>query len=221
MTDLVQGSDEWLSARVGKVTCSNLGALLGQVSYTSRAEAYRRARGVDTFEGNDATRWGTKNEKKGIRAFEMATGLNVRATGLHTHPEHAWLAGSPDGLVGENGIVEVKCPYYFKRGQDSRIHTKVPGHYWMQINALLEITDREWCAYICWTPEGVSIFDVFRDSVTFHFLLDYYKSVHQAIEQGEDIIRPLAPAEKKKIANRVDAAIKYTVFLCESISDVK
>ncbi|KAL3911244.1 MAG: hypothetical protein SGPRY_008768, partial [Prymnesium sp.] len=185
--------DEWLSARVGKVTCSNLGALLGQVSYTSRAQAYRRALGVDAFHGNDATRWGTKNEINGIRAFEMATGFNVRATGLHTHPEHAWLVGSPDGLIGEHVI-----------------------------NALLEITGRDWCAYVCWTPEGVSMFDVYRDSVTFHFLLDYYKSVHQAtIEQGEEIIRPLMPVEKKKIANRVDAAMKETVFRCKPISNAK
>ncbi|KAL3926723.1 MAG: hypothetical protein SGPRY_003169 [Prymnesium sp.] len=56
---------------------------------------YRRALGVDTFKGNDATRWGKENEIDGIRAFERVTGFNVQATRLHTHPKYAWLAGSP------------------------------------------------------------------------------------------------------------------------------
>ena len=115
MSDLEQRTPEWYEARRGKLTASNVGAALGQVSYTSRAEAYRRALGTDTFTGNDATRWGVLHEADGILAYTKLTGADVTATGLHTHEKFPWLAGSPDGLVGEEGLIEVKCPYYYRR----------------------------------------------------------------------------------------------------------
>ena len=54
--DLQQRTPGWHEARRGKLTASNLAALLGQVSYTSRKQAYLRALGKDPFSGNQATR---------------------------------------------------------------------------------------------------------------------------------------------------------------------
>ena len=79
---------------------------------TSRAEAFRRALGTDDFQGNEATEWGTVNEPNGIAYYEQVTGNKVIETGLHTHPNFHWIAGSPDGLVGTEGMVEIKCPFY-------------------------------------------------------------------------------------------------------------
>ena len=55
MSDLQQRTPAWHVARRGKLTASNLGAALGQVNYISRAAAYRRAMGIEKFQGNVAT----------------------------------------------------------------------------------------------------------------------------------------------------------------------
>ena len=99
MADLQQRTPAWHIARRGKLTASNLGAALGQVSYTSRQVAYQRALGLDKFQGNEACQWGNDNEMNGIAGYQAFTGNLVNATGLHIHPHYKWLAGSPDGFV--------------------------------------------------------------------------------------------------------------------------
>ena len=54
-------------------------------------------------------------------------------------------------------------------------------YYWMQCNAVMEITDRQWCDYICWTPDMVGIYRIHRDTDTFNKLLPYYKEFADAI----------------------------------------
>jgi len=85
--DALQRSVDWNTARRGKLTASNLGAALRQVSYTTRAVALRRALGTDTFVGNFATDHGTKNEQNGIVDYQILTGNLVYATGLRIHPD--------------------------------------------------------------------------------------------------------------------------------------
>lgn len=212
MTTLQQRTPAWHAARRGKLTCSNLGALLGQVSYTTRNQAYRRALGVDPFTGNVATQWGTDNEMNGIAAYMTTTGNVVTQTGLHVHPKYEWLAGSPDGLVGEEGMIEVKCPYYPKRDGSSRVHTHVPHHYFIQINALLEITGREWCDYISWTPNEHKIFRVHRDPTTFDYLCNFYARHYASIKSLSQLPPPMSAQEIKEIRTTVLESMNQTVL---------
>ena len=204
--DLEQRSEAWHAARRGKLTASNLGALLGQVSYTSRAEAFRRALGTDDFQGNEATEWGTTNEPNGIAYYEQVTGNKVVETGLHTHPNYNWIAGSPDGLVGTKGMVEIKCPYWQRTP-----HAEIPGHYYMQINALLECTGREWCDYVCWTPNATSIYRVYRDTALFNQLWYYYSDIYMAIRAEWERPPLLPPDHKQKIAELVRLSMGVNV----------
>ena len=168
---LQQGSPEWLEARKGKLTASNVGAALGLCSWTSRKVAYERAMGTDTFEGNDATRWGTANEPNALLAYSAHTGNLVEPTGLHVHEHAHWLAGSPDGLIGTEGMVEAKCPYWSKTP-----HQTIPLYYYLQINLCLECADREWCDFISWKPGAYKVIRVTRD----RDLHDVLKSTHYA-----------------------------------------
>ena len=61
------------------------------------------------WKGNNeqACLWGTNNEKNAIKDYMVRTGNVVRAAGFFEHPKHPWLGGSPDGLVGERGMIEV------------------------------------------------------------------------------------------------------------------
>ena len=108
MAHLQQRTQPWFAARKGKLTASNLGGLLGLCSWCSRQETYNRLTGKTKFEGNDATQWGTDNEQNAINDYQTCTGNIVEPSGLHVHSSYMWLAGSPDGLVGEEGMNEVK-----------------------------------------------------------------------------------------------------------------
>ena len=211
MADLEQRTAAWYEARKGKLTASNLGAALGQVSYTSRAAALRRALGTDKFEGNAATDWGTQFEPTAIQQYESLTGYRVEATGLHTHPKYSWLAGSPDGLLGSEGMIEVKCPYYYFHCNSYYKLGKLPIYYYMQINALLEICDRQWCDYICWTPVGMQVYRVHRDEETFKYLLPFYEQFYTAIEAQAEKPPPLTPEQKDEITRTVKDAMLSTV----------
>lgn len=176
MQETMQRSVAWYEQRVGKLTASNLGAVLG-LNKLSRKQAMQRALGKDTFTGNEATQWGQDNEMNGIVDYSVLTENVVEATGLHVHPMYSWLAGSPDGLVGDVGMIEVKCPFYRK----NKLHDTIPLHYYVQMNALLEITGRQWCDYICWSPCGMRVYRVHRDSYLFQYLLTIYGQFYSAM----------------------------------------
>ena len=211
MADLQQRTTAWHLARRGRLTASNLGAALGQVSYVSRQQAYKRAMGTETFTGNEATEWGTRNESNGIMEYQALTGNLVQATGLHIHGDHNWLAGSPDGFVGEEGMIEVKCPFYFKRNGAGRLHKAVPPHYYQQMNALMEICNREWCDYVCWAPEGMVVYRVKRDREIFDYLLTYYSQFYSAMMTHAEGPPPLSTYDRSNIQQALCMAIERSV----------
>ncbi len=213
MANLQQRSPAWHEARRGKLTASNLGAALGQVSYISRAQAFRRAMGTEVFTGNVATEWGTNNEPNGILAYQAATGNLVQPTGLHVSSKHNWFAGSPDGLVGTEGMVEIKCPFYFKRDGSGRLHKSIPGHYFLQINALLEITDRNWCDYVCWAPEGMAIYRAYRDPELLDFLMPFYGQFYAAVQAQAKGPPPLSSYDRAAIKDAIEASMAAKVKL--------
>jgi len=96
--------------------------------------------------------------------------------------------------VGEEGMVEIKCPFYTRR-HGGRLHKAVPGHYWLQVNALLEITGRKWCDYVCWAPEGMCVYRIHADPQSFQYLA---RSQDRAvvIEAFERLLLPGASVER-------------------------
>ena len=212
MSTLQQRTKAWHSARAGKLTASNLAGVLGLSQFCSRSESYDRLMGRSKFEGNDATRWGSANEQNGINAYQTRTGNLVEPTGLWTHTDYMWLAGSPDGLIGSEGMLEVKCPYFKKVP-----HQEIPIYYYIQILACLEMTRREWCDYVCWTPNnGTSMFRVTRDQELFDFLLPWWGQVYSCLQRGVEQLPPLKPEAKvgieKRVRESMQANINYTFY---------
>lgn len=202
MTSLQQRTPAWHRARAGKLTASNLAGVLGLSSFCSRNETYDRLMGRSKFEGNDATRWGSANEQNGINAYQTRTGNLVEPTGLWVHTDYMWLAGSPDGLVGNEGMIEVKCPYYRKV-----CHKEVPIYYYIQIMACLEMTRREWCDYICWTPHSSTMFRITRDTELFDFLLPWWGQVYSCMQSALPELPPL----KREVLNAIKVKVSESM----------
>lgn len=153
-----QGSKEWFKQRIGKLTGSRVGAILGQSKYQTResilrlmVREYLDHTGVELchseFQGNVATEWGNEHEIDAIVAYEIETGNHVESAGLVQHPELPYLASSPDGLVGEKGCIEAKCPYSKKLFS---IHDR--PDYMAQAQCVMHCCEREWCDFIVWIP---------------------------------------------------------------------
>ena len=117
------------------------------------------------FEGNEATKWGTDHEKEAIEKFEKDMGLTVIPSGLHIHPVHKDIGGSPDGFIEEdpNGMIEVKCPHAKRDKNPLTKHTTCPGQYKDQIQGLLEVLNKDYCWLIVWAKNDVAYVKVNRD----------------------------------------------------------
>ena len=209
-----QGTHAWFEERSGKLTASNLGFLLGLCTWKSRKQAYAQIRGGGYSAAEEDTPvpclWGQRNEINALTEYSARTGNSVQASGCKVHPYIKWMGGSPDGLVGKAGIVEAKCPYNVVKG--SRLHTTIPIYYYIQIIALIEIHDRQWCDYICWTPnEGCRIYHVSRDNVLFDYLLTHFSQIHAAFISGCDDIPKLQSGTKKEIVARVQQSMQEKI----------
>lgn len=145
-----QGTPEWLAERAKRLTASDFGAALGLNPYCSRQELWRIKMGIKTVEVNVHIQRGMDNEDNGRAAYEVETGVFVGKAGLVQHPAHEWLAASPDGFVGADGLVEIKCP--------QAIRSKPPLYHVAQCLGQLECTGRAWVDYAQWVDgEGIAI----------------------------------------------------------------
>ena len=110
--------------------------------------------------------------------------------------DRAWIvfsnSGVPDALVGSNGLIEVKCPYYFRGsgGKRRRVHADIPLTYLLQCLVLLEILDRAWCDFVSWAPEGMAIYRVRAQPTLMKRLLPVAKEMHRVItgESAEHVV---------------------------------
>lgn len=143
-----------------------------------------------------AVKWGREHEHEGIKSLEEAQNCIVSPSGLWLD-ECGFLGASPDGLVGENAIVEVKCPYKYREASilDGIKHDRsyivtsdnngeitinsVHEYYW-QIQGQLAITKRQKCHLVLWTPKEVIIMDILAEdfsneiSALKNFYLNHY-----------------------------------------------
>lgn len=160
MNNIEQRSEQWFNARKGKLTGSNIGAALGVNPFKTPDDLIRQMvreyHGANSeFVSNVATEYGTAHEQLAQFDYEMTTGNTVKECGFFVHPEHEWLGASPDGLIGDDGLIEIKCPYglrnesipVFKNLSDQQ-------HYYAQVQIELACTGRKWCDFYQWTPNG-------------------------------------------------------------------
>ena len=153
-----QRNEGWFADRCGKVTASRVkdiaakpktGRAFNDMTLTILNERLTGA--IEETPVSSAMQWGIDQEPHAIAAYENATGNFVIGTGLIDHPEIEMSGASPDGLVGRNGQIEVKCPT--NKTHINTLFTKeVPKEYLPQITWQLACTKREWCDFVSYCP---------------------------------------------------------------------
>lgn len=177
-----QRTQEWFEARKGRITASSVGAILGHAPYATRDDVMRRMvreyhGAPEEFEGNIATEYGTRNEAGALTEYVMETGNDVEQIGFVTR-EH-WAGCSPDGLIGENGGLEIKCPFGLRKDEAPAFKTlKEQPHYYDQIQFSLWVTGRKWWDFYQWSPNGTMLERVEVDELWQGFSLPHLRQFH-------------------------------------------
>lgn len=130
-----QGSKEWHKARIGRITGSRVGAILGlspwQTPDDVLREMVREYHGAESeFVDNPAVQWGRDNEARALLAFMRKTGLNVEKCGFFPYGDR--MGASPDGLTSDGGVLELKVPYGLRNGGEFKPLSEQP-HYEAQV----------------------------------------------------------------------------------------
>lgn len=155
-----QRTEEWHQARLGKVTASRLADVLATIK-TGEAAAranYRIELVAERLTGlrspsftSTSMQWGIDNEREAVAAYELETGRIVSDVGFIVHPEITDSGASPDGLVGDDGLIEIKCPET-KTHVHTLLHKKVPAQYIPQIQWQMACTGRAWVDFVSFDP---------------------------------------------------------------------
>lgn len=185
--DIEQGSEEWLKVRLGKVTASKLADVMSKgrgkaPSKTRESYMFQLAAEimtgapVETFKSS-AMEWGNLCEPQARAMYEFEYCVDVEQVAFVEVSERFGV--SPDGLVGSNGLLEIKCP-----NTTTQLKRYLGGvfdeAYKAQVQGQLLATEREWCDFVSFDPRinGVAQFfcvRVNRDD-------EYIKQLSEQIE---------------------------------------
>lgn len=154
-----QRTPEWYALRKGRITASNAAAALGISKYTSKrglVNVLSRVNLPGEAENGPVTPamvHGIEHEAKALSWYCESRGVTVDPIGFAYSLEMPRLGVSTDGLVGDDGIIEIKCPYggmYEGLATDTKSPTlsHIPVDHYAQVQMGMGILERKWCDYI-------------------------------------------------------------------------
>jgi putative phage-type endonuclease len=156
-----QGTPEWLRERAGRVTASRIADVMskGRGSEPSATRKNYMAQIVaEVLTGepspsysNAAMQWGTDTEPQARAMYEIETGVDVAEVGFVPHPRIEGSGASPDGLVGDDGLVEIKCPNTATHIETLR-GAPIDRKYLLQMHWQMLCTGRKWCDFVSFDP---------------------------------------------------------------------
>jgi len=158
---MLQRSDEWFKARLGKVTASKISDAIAKLksgepaatrrNYMAQLLCERLTGKASESYTNSAMQWGVDNEDKAREMYQFISGNDVQEIGFVDHPTIKMSGASPDGLIGDDGLIEIKCPNtathidYINSGT-------VPAEYKNQMLFQMSCTNRKWCDFVSYDP---------------------------------------------------------------------
>lgn len=164
-----QGTPEWFAARLGNVTASRVADVIAKTKsgYSASRDNYmaqliceRMTNTVAESYSNAAMQWGTETEPLARAAYESYADVLVDQVGYVPNPWLARAGASPDGLVGKQGLIEIKCPNTATH-IDTLLSETVPTKYITQMQWQMACTGRRWCDFVSFDPrlpDGLQLF---------------------------------------------------------------
>jgi len=203
MSDIIQGTPEWLQLRLGHVTASRVADIMAKTKTGPSASrqnylielAIQRVTGVvEESYKNEAMIRGTEEEPKARQAYELLTETFVEEVPFVKHKTIEWFGCSPDGIIKNNdgtyNLLEIKNPNsathwsYIKEGEP-------PTKYKIQMMAQMACTGAQWCDFFSYDsrmPEGSRHFlkRMMRDN---KFIEEMEKEVKTFLDEVAEEVR--------------------------------
>ena len=219
--DIQQRTDDWMHIRLGKATASKIADVIAKTKsgYSASRQNYlaqlvcERLTGAPT-EGftNAAMQWGVDKEDEACSAYAFHYDAALAAVGFVDHPRIAMSGASPDRLVGDRGLAEIKCPNSATH-IDTLLTGKVPGKYLTQMMWQMACCDRDWCDFVSYDPrlpEEMRLF-VHRVDRDDKYISDLEAEVSAFLEEVADTVESLRnrfqplPPESERLIKLVSA----------------
>ena len=196
-----QGTDEWFEARLGKVTASRIADVMSKTKtgYGAARAKYKNEVIAERLSGTvldrfvtPAMRWGIETEPAARSVYEMRTGNMVREVGFIQHPFIRNAGASPDGIIGNEGGLEIKCPQ-----TTTHIDTLLTGSsvstYILQMQWQLACTGLKWCDFVSYDPRlpdeiAIYIRRVDRDEALISEITEEVSKFLLEVDQAIEII---------------------------------
>lgn len=159
-TGFPQRSPYWFHIRCGRVTASRIADLTARTktgwgasraTYMAQLVVERLTGSVEPSYHNAVMRWGTEKEPEARTAYRFHYDADVVETGFVLHPDIFMAGASPDGLVGDQGLVEIKCPNSATHIETLRTRS-IPEKYQLQMLWQMACTGRQWCDFVSYDP---------------------------------------------------------------------
>lgn len=165
-----QGSQEWFQARYGNASASRIKDIIAKTKsgYSASRENYMTDLVLERFgvfpEQLDTApiRWGNEQEPFARAMYEVNENTMVQECGFILHPSIEKSGASPDGLIGDDGVLEIKCPNT-KTHFEYLIDGIPPNQYVPQMAWQIICTGRKWADFVSYdprAPEGLQYFKV-------------------------------------------------------------
>jgi putative phage-type endonuclease len=174
MSEMEQRTDEWYLTRLGKVTASSLYKVLAKTktgygadrgNYMTQLVLERVTGTKADFYTNASMQWGIDQEPFARAAYEATKGVMVEEIAFVPHPTIEMSGASPDGLVGDDGMVEIKCPDSKTMLECWLSDNPVESKYMAQMQWQMRCADRNWCDYVVFDPRMPPKAQLFVDRV--------------------------------------------------------
>jgi putative phage-type endonuclease len=155
-----QGTPEWHQERCGKATASRIADIIATTksgpsasrkNYLAQLVAERLTGTVAESYTNAAMQWGQNTEEQARATYAFLKGVDVLKAPFVLHPAIPDSGASPDGFVGEDGLIEIKCPNTATH-IETLLAGKIDGKYITQMQWQMACTGRQWCDFVSYDP---------------------------------------------------------------------
>jgi putative phage-type endonuclease len=170
---MIQGDAEWIAARLGRVTASRVADVVARTKsgFSSSRANYMAELICERLTGQPAEKftngpmqWGVEKEAEARDAYVWKRDREVIQVGFIPHPTIGMSGASPDGLISNVGMVEIKCPLSSTH-IDTLLSGAVPAKYITQIQWQIACCERNWCDFVSYDPRLPPAMQLFVTSI--------------------------------------------------------